>query len=99
MGPRTTIISNHKDDRCIDGGYFLSSQSSVYPATRHSNKNRSYSPSYRIRGYQFSTYGDGGSCFGPKDTHFSPQKVDFERERHDEGFRPSHINRASFPLV
>ena len=48
---------------------------------------------------KFSAAGDGRCGVGPRNTHFSSQKVDFSRDRHDGGFQPYQSHYTAFPLV
>ena len=48
-------------------------------------KKLSSSPSQRLED-NYSASGDDMGAIGPKDTQFSPQKVDFRRDRNDWGF-------------
>ena len=69
-----------------------------YPSIRHSKKFKSSSSIYISREDLFRTTGSGRVDVGPSTTHLSSQKVDFGRDRHDEGFQPSQHHSIALTM-
>ena len=75
MVPSTTHINFHIFDCFIDGGNFGSSSIGNYLSMSNSYQGSSYSLSYLMMEYHYSSAGYGGGGVGTRTTHFYFYKV------------------------
>ena len=89
VGPRTTNMTSQKVDFWIVGGDFVSYKIRDYSPMSNSYKESYYYPSYLMWEYCHGSAGDGRGGVGPRTTNLSPQKYNFDIDRHDGGFNTS----------